>query len=75
MSALGRESPLYEDKRDHNWDGFARRWNLYLVCTGARSDEHDRNYDEGRIHRICSRLANGHDEDRNESSSVAVCRY
>jgi hypothetical protein len=75
MSALGCESPLYEDKHHQNWRGFARRWNLYLVCTGARSDDHDRNYHEGRIYRICSRLGNGRGEDRNEPSSVAVCRY
>ena len=63
MSALGRESPLYEDKHHQNWGGFARRWNLYLVSTGARAGDHDRDYDEGRIHRICSRLANGRCED------------
>ena len=37
MSALGCESPLYEDKHHQNWRGFARRWNLYLVCTELRA--------------------------------------
>ncbi len=58
MSALGCESPLYEDTHHQNWRGFARRWNLYLVDGGARAGDHDRDYDEGRIHRVCSRLGN-----------------
>jgi hypothetical protein len=37
MSALGCESALYEDKHHQNWRGFARRWNLYLVCTEVRA--------------------------------------
>ena len=56
MSALGCESPLYEDRHQQNCHGFARRWNLN--ARDARAGDHDRDYDEGRIHRVCSRLGN-----------------
>ena len=37
MSALGCESPLYEDRHHQNWRGFARRWNLYQTELRAQA--------------------------------------
>jgi hypothetical protein len=72
MSALGCESPLYEDKHHQNWRGFARRRDMYLVYRGARADDHHRDYDEGGIHRVCSRVGDNGRANRSELGPVAL---